>query len=129
VHRRLGIRQSGHGRALDFAEAYGTEIQVISIVEISPEIYSIAPQVVEDKIAKLETYVAGIKKQADGRGIPFKGFVRDSSEPYNVITEIAQKEQVGLIVMGSHGLTGLKRLLMGSTTERVIAQAPVPSWW
>lgn len=113
-------------RALDFAEAYGSELQVISIVEISPEIYSIAPQVVEDKIAKLEAYVAGIKKQAEGRGIPFQGFVRDSSEPYNVITEIADKEQVGLIIMGSHGLTGLKRLLMGSTTERVIAQAACP---
>ncbi len=113
-------------RALDFAEAYGTELQVISILEISPEIYSIAPQVVEDKIAKLETYVAGIKKQADARGIPFKGFVRDSSEPYNIIIELAQKEQVGLIVMGTHGLTGLKRLLMGSTTERVIAQTQSP---
>jgi nucleotide-binding universal stress UspA family protein len=68
-------------RAMDFAEAYGTELEVISIVEISSEIYSIAPQVVEDKIAQTETYVAGIKKQADARGIPFKGFVRDSAEP------------------------------------------------
>jgi len=113
-------------RAMDFAEAYGTELDVISIVEISSEIYSIAPQVVEDKIAQTETYVAGIKKQADARGIPFKGFVRDSAEPYNIITEIAQKEQVGLIVMGSHGRTGITRILMGSTTERVIAQASCP---
>jgi nucleotide-binding universal stress UspA family protein len=113
-------------RAMDFAESYGTELCVVSIVEISPEIYSVAPQVVEQKVVKTEKYLAGIKKQADARGIKSKEFVRDSDEPYNIIHEIAQKEQVGLIVMGSHGRTGLKRILMGSTAERVIAQAPCP---
>ena len=59
-------------------------------------------------------------------GIKSRGFVRDSAEPYNVITEIAEKEEIGIIVMGSHGRTGLKRFLMGSTAERVIAHAPCP---
>jgi nucleotide-binding universal stress UspA family protein len=113
-------------RAMDFAESYGTELDVISIVEILPEIYSIAPQVVEERVQKTEEYIAGLKKQADARGITCRGFVRDSAEPYNIITEIAQKEQVGLILMGSHGRTGLSRILMGSTTERVIAHAPCP---
>jgi nucleotide-binding universal stress UspA family protein len=113
-------------RAMDFAESYETELYVISIVEISPEIYSIAPQVVEKKVVETEKYLAGIKKQASSRGITSKEFVRDSAEPYNVIDELAQKEQVGLIVMGSHGRTGLKRILMGSTAERVISQAPCP---
>jgi nucleotide-binding universal stress UspA family protein len=113
-------------RALDFAESYGAELDVISIVEISPEIYSIAPQVVEEKVQKTEEYLAGLRKQADSRGIKSKGFVRDSAEPYNVITEIAQKENIGLILLGSHGRTGLSRILMGSTAERVIAQAPCP---
>ncbi len=113
-------------RAMDFAESYGTELDVVSIVEILPEIYSIAPQVVEERVEKTEEYIAGLKKQADSRGIKSRGFVRDSAEPYNVITEIAQKEQIGLILLGSHGRTGLSRILMGSTAERVIAQAPCP---
>jgi nucleotide-binding universal stress UspA family protein len=113
-------------RALDFAESYGSELDMISIVEISPEIYSIAPQVVEEKVEKTEGYLAGLKKRAAARGITSRGFVRDSAEPYNVITEIAQKEQIGLILMGSHGRTGLSRILMGSTAERVIANAPCP---
>jgi nucleotide-binding universal stress UspA family protein len=113
-------------RAVDFAEAYDTELYVLSIVEILPEIYSIAPQVVEEKVKKTEDYIAGIQKLADSHGIKSRGFVRDSAEPYDVINEIAEKEQVGLIVMGSHGRTGLKRFLMGSTVERVIAQAPCP---
>jgi nucleotide-binding universal stress UspA family protein len=33
---------------------------------------------------------------------------------------------VDLIIMGSHGRTGLKKLLMGSVTERVIGGSPCP---
>jgi nucleotide-binding universal stress UspA family protein len=47
-------------------------------------------------------------------------------EAYRVITELAGKEKFGVIVMGSHGRTGLKRLLMGSVTEKVIGYAPCP---
>ena len=42
------------------------------------------------------------------------------------VADRAQKEKASLIVMGSHGRTGLKRLLMGSVTERVIGHAPCP---
>jgi len=45
---------------------------------------------------------------------------------YRVIVELAQEWEAGLIIMGSHGRTGLKRLLMGSVTERVVGQAPGP---
>jgi len=113
-------------RAMDFAESYGTDLMAISIVEISSEVYSIAPEVVEKQVGEAEEYLAGIGKQASSRGIKFQGFVRDSESPYDIITEIAQVEQAGLIVMGSHGRTGLTRILMGSTVERVIAQAPCP---
>lgn len=43
--------------------------------------------------------------------------------PYEVITEIAKTRGIDLIIMGSYGKTGLKRLLMGSVTERVIGHA------
>lgn len=49
-------------------------------------------------------------------------------EPYKFIdkfiVEDAEKKAVNIIVMGSHGRTGLKRLLMGSVTSRVIGHAP-----
>ncbi len=46
--------------------------------------------------------------------------------PYEAILKVAQAKKANLIVLGSHGRTGLKRLLMGSVTERVIGQAPCP---
>ena len=42
------------------------------------------------------------------------------------ILRFAKKEKVDLIVMGTHGRTGIKRLLMGSVAEAVVRGAPCP---
>jgi hypothetical protein len=47
-------------------------------------------------------------------------------EPDAAIVEAAQKNRTELIVMGSHGRTGFKRLLLGSVAERVIGRAACP---
>jgi len=46
--------------------------------------------------------------------------------PSSRILEVAQKRGAGLIVLGSKGLTGLKRLLIGSVAESVVHLAPIP---
>jgi nucleotide-binding universal stress UspA family protein len=46
--------------------------------------------------------------------------------PTGEIVAFAEQQDVDLIVMASHGRTGLRRLLMGSTTEGVMRQAPCP---
>ncbi len=46
--------------------------------------------------------------------------------PYRQIIRYAQEHHVDLIVMGTQGLTGLDRLIMGSTAERVVRMAPCP---
>lgn len=46
--------------------------------------------------------------------------------PAGAILEYADEEGMDLVVMGTHGRTGLDRLLLGSTTERVIRRSPVP---
>jgi nucleotide-binding universal stress UspA family protein len=42
------------------------------------------------------------------------------------IVDFAKQMAVDLIVMASHGLTGIEQALMGSTTERVVRTAPCP---
>jgi len=46
--------------------------------------------------------------------------------PYERIVEIAKSESADLIVIATHGYTGLKRFFMGSTAERVVRHAPCP---
>jgi universal stress protein A len=46
--------------------------------------------------------------------------------PWQTIVGLAEKEEADLIVMGTHGRTGLMRLLMGSVAEAVVRHAPCP---
>jgi nucleotide-binding universal stress UspA family protein len=46
--------------------------------------------------------------------------------PYLKIVEVAAAETVDLIVMSTHGRTGLSHLVMGSVAERVVRMAPCP---
>jgi nucleotide-binding universal stress UspA family protein len=47
-------------------------------------------------------------------------------DPVAEILRVATEEQADLIVLGTHGRTGLRRLLMGSVAEKVIRRATCP---
>jgi nucleotide-binding universal stress UspA family protein len=47
-------------------------------------------------------------------------------EPAEVILRLAQEIGVDMIVLGTHGRTGLQRLLMGSVAEQVVRKSPCP---
>jgi nucleotide-binding universal stress UspA family protein len=49
-----------------------------------------------------------------------------TGDPATQIIDLAQQEQVDLIVMPTHGRKGLSRLLMGSVAEAVVRRAPCP---
>lgn len=59
------------------------------------------------------------------QGIEADGFVGEGAT-HEVIAQAAQDRGCDLIIMGSHGRTGLGRLLLGSNSERVIGQAACP---
>jgi len=112
-------------RAIGFAKSYGSEVKVISVVDVTEEFIARAPGALEDLVKKAKDIVEDVKKKVSSEGIKAEGLVREG-DAYRVITEFASKEKAGIIVMGSHGRTGLKRLLMGSVTEKVIGYAPCP---
>jgi K+-sensing histidine kinase KdpD len=47
-------------------------------------------------------------------------------DPVREICRLARENRTGLIVMGTHGRTGVNRLLMGSLAEQVMRKAPWP---
>ena len=47
-------------------------------------------------------------------------------DPATRIIEIAEEREVDLIVMGSRGISGIKRLFVGSVSDKVVNQAPCP---
>jgi nucleotide-binding universal stress UspA family protein len=63
-----------------------------------------------------------VKQIADREGVKAESLALKGS-PYEVILSAADQNNADLIVVGSHGRTGVKRLLMGSVTERVIGHS------
>jgi nucleotide-binding universal stress UspA family protein len=58
-------------------------------------------------------------------GVSFNEVV-EIAEPQNAIPDWAKTNGVDLIVMSTHGRSGISRALLGSVTERVLRQAPCP---
>jgi len=76
--------------------------------------------------ARRQEAVMAVQRVRDGlsqTGIRLDGSVVEGSRPDDVILEQARQSHADLIVMGTHGRTGLERVLVGSIAERVIGGA------
>jgi nucleotide-binding universal stress UspA family protein len=70
-----------------------------------------------------EQLVANIAKMLSANGLMVETSVR-TGDPHSIIVEVAKQWQADLIVVGSYGYSGLKRLLLGSVAHSVISNAP-----
>lgn len=112
-------------KALDFALAYGSELSVVSVVDVPPEFYGEAPEAVEGLINNARRYVEKVRKMAEATGIKVDTWVKEG-EAYETIVGFALEHKIDMMIMGSHGRTGLRRLMMGSVAEKVIGHAHCP---
>lgn len=72
-----------------------------------------------DSPAEAEPLVARLVEHMQGQGVDAEGLVLEG-RPDQVIVALAKERNADLIVTGSHGRTGLERILLGSTTERIL---------
>ena len=109
--------------AIRIANSSGGSLLILSIVDITDEFESEAPGLTDKMTEKL----LKLAQKALGKAIAAKVKARIEvhvGDAYEMIVDIAKKKKADIIVMGSHGRTGLTRLLMGSVTSRVIGHAP-----
>ena len=71
------------------------------------------------------TQLSQIAEQMRANGLQAEPLLRHGN-PYEEILKAATEFGVDLIVIGSHGYTGLGRLVLGSTADRVLHNAPCP---
>jgi universal stress protein A len=60
------------------------------------------------------------------RAIPKVRYVIDSGDPFEAIMNAAEAKRADLVVLATHGRTGLKRLIIGNVAEKVVRHAPCP---
>ena len=110
--------------AINLAKICSSKLIAVSVIKTNLEFESILPQVVEKDEQKAIKHLESVKAQAKKEGVDCTTIVTLSEEPYQDIVDHASKNNVDMIIMGTHGKTGMKRLMMGSVTAKVIGHAP-----
>lgn len=107
----------------------GTRFVVISAVApifIGPG-EAAAPDAIARLMAEQEKYHREIAER-DATRLREAGFKAEDrviiGDPRTAIVELANTQRADLVVVGSHGRTGIKRLLLGSVAEYVVSHAP-----
>jgi nucleotide-binding universal stress UspA family protein len=90
------------------------------------ELLGVAVAREEGEIFETRETLQRMRTAANREGVSFQGISPQGLAADAGIIQVALENRVDLIIMGSHGRTGFKRLLMGSVTERVIGQTPCP---
>ncbi len=78
-----------------------------------------------DEDEEAHHYLEGMKNRLRSEGLMARTVVR-VGQPTESIVATAEKERVDLIVLCSHGRTGLARTVFGSVAEAVVRMAPCP---
>jgi len=71
-------------------------------------------------------YLADIESRLGSEGIKVKTESVEGDRPAYTITEYAQKKGMDMIIIGTHGITGLKKLMLGSVAFAVLHQSHIP---
>ncbi len=109
--------------AIRLAKKCSGRLSAISVVEANPEFETLAPQIVENREKAARQNLDAVQTRARQEGVVCDTIIHEGEESYKYIVDEALKNKSTMIVMGRRGRTGLKRLVMGSVTARVIGHS------
>lgn len=117
--------------ALDFAETHDATLRVLLIVDQPPTVsgtaegFSGLDNLLDTLEEKGNQATDAIVERARDRNIEAEAAVRRGN-PHDDILSYANENEIDIIVMGTHGRTGVKRALLGSVTENVVRHSEIP---
>jgi nucleotide-binding universal stress UspA family protein len=125
--------QRGLDEAIALAAKLGSTLRLLHVVDarlLISEASAFAPpvQMLDDWRAAGEKVLADAVAYTRGRGIQAESALQcdPGLRVCDLILNEARSAGVGLIVMGTHGRRGLRRLTLGSDAELVLRESPVP---
>ncbi len=110
--------------AILLAKRCSSKLSVLSVIETNPEYETIAPQLLEKAEKSAQKHLESVKEQAKKEGVECATSILEGEDSFHYISDEAARNKISMIIMGRRGKRGLKRLVMGSTTARVIGHAP-----
>lgn len=124
------ISEAAAQAAIAFARGCGSQMVVLAVASPEPVTLStegVLPEI--DIAAQLKQAEEDVRRIADAaarEGVDCATLTGYAYAPAGEIVDTARRTRCDLIFMGSHGRRGLSRVLAGSVTQRVLAEAPVP---
>ena len=123
-------------QALDLAEKYGAEIHALYVVDIDSISLSLGAEQLDrieqgnygemDEVReRADSAIDHVVRRARDRGLQPVDHV-SAGAPHDMIADYVEDHDIDLVVMGSHGRSGVKRALMGSVTERTLRSTHAP---
>ncbi|MCG6553239.1 MAG: universal stress protein [Candidatus Magnetominusculus sp. LBB02] len=110
--------------ALLFSKSCSIKLTLLYVNALSDTYESGGMTFVEQVDNKLTRYFEDIRERAAEDNVELDIIIKRSNDTFEGIIEEAYDRKADLIIMGRRGMTGLKRVLMGSVTAKVIAYAP-----
>jgi nucleotide-binding universal stress UspA family protein len=111
--------------AAHWVKRHGGELALVHAAFFDVEEFGIAPEQLEKRIALGRALsAAAVASVAASTGVPVRTILCEG-EPPEVVLDTAAGTDADLVVLGTYGRRGLRRMLMGSVTAQVISQARV----
>ena len=115
-------------RAVDFAKAFGAKIHLlhsyaVPVQGVLPYDFAVPDGVWDGIREAAESKLEELRQTVVSEGLEATGEVSPVI-PSEAILAVAREIDADLIVMGTHGHTGLKHALLGSVAERTVRLAP-----
>lgn len=113
--------------AIDLAGLAEAELHVLHVVDTGALASTVDAEMLYGALEEAgRTAIEDLRERARAAGIePVVGSLARGA-PHRAILDYVDEHDVDLLVMGTHGRTGLDRYLLGSVTEKVVRLSPVP---
>ena len=117
--------------AIPFAEQFKASIDLLYVVEptVYPADFSFGqvgfPSVEDELRQRGAAELDGMAKREIGARVAARCVVR-TGKAFNEIDQHAKEESVDMIIIATHGHSGMEHVLFGSTAEKVVRYAPCP---
>jgi universal stress protein A len=109
--------------ACQLAKDVGAELIVLNVVTVD-ESNAVDKREVAQHQVQLDKFVTDKLAEA-ASGLKLRQMVT-GGQPFGAIVDCAERERVDLVVMSSHGRSGLSRMLIGSVTDKILRASPCP---
>ena len=126
-----GYSERAYEKAIEIAEKFESELIVITVLQSKiPDSAGVSierlQELQDEQVDQATTMLRKLETEAKNKNIPFSIKVIHNPSSSDGIVTFAENNNIDLIVMGSHGRTGFRKIVLGSVANGVLGHTKCP---